>query len=373
MPIIIIEVNCIAISETPRATVNTTMNRREILKTSIAATLTTAACLAPLSTSYAASRHKVLKPRRLTAGDTVGLITPASNAAEDENIRFAGDLIRSLGFKVEEGKHLYQRNLYLAGSDKERAEDVNTMFGNDDVDAIFCLRGGYGTPRILPFLDYKLIARNPKVFLGASDITAILSAMQVKSGLVGFHGSNAGYSFSEYTLAEYKKVLVNPTPTTLIGSPPPFESREGLVERTNRITRFAGGKATGHLVGGNLTLVASLIGTPYAPDFRGAILFLEDTGEAPYRIDRMLTQLWLAGKLQEVAGIAFGKFTKTSDDGNTYSVEDVIRMRCADLGVPVIRGLMIGHVSDQTTVPIGLQAELDADAGTLRLLEAAVI
>ena len=122
----------------------------------------------------------------------------------------------------------------------------------------------------------------------------------------------------------------------------------------------------------NLTLIATLTGTPYEPDFHNAILFLEDTGEAPYRIDRMLTQLWLAGKLQQVAGIAFGKFTKTSDDGNTYSVEEVIRMRCEPLGIPVVSGLMIGHVSDQTTVPIGVQAKLDGDVGTLRLLEAAV-
>ncbi len=352
--------------------VQTTMNRREILKSGIAATLTGAATLAPLSTGYAASRRKILKPARLSPGNTVGLITPASNAMEDENIRFAGDLIRSLGFKVKEGKHLYERNNYLAGSDQERADDVNAMFGDDDVDAIFCLRGGYGTPRILPYLDYPLIAKNPKVFLGASDITAILSAMHVKSGLVGFHGSNAGYNFSEYTLAEYKKVLVNPSPTSFIGNPPAIQAREGFAERTNRITRFSGGTVTGHLIGGNLTLIATLIGTPYEPDFRGAILFLEDTDEAPYRIDRMLTQLWLAGKLQEVAGIAFGKFTKASDDGNTYSVEQVIRMRCESLGVPVIRGLMIGHVRDQTTVPVGLQAKLDADAGTLQLLEAAV-
>lgn len=328
--------------------------------------------MTPLSSVHAASRRKVLKPRRLTPGDTVGLITPASNASEDENIRFAGDLIRSLGFKLKEGEHLYERNLYLAGTDQERAEDVNSMFGDDDVDAIFCLRGGYGTPRILPYLDYKLIARNPKVFLGASDITGILSAMQVQSGLVGFHGSNAGYNFSEYTLSEFKKVLVNPTATTLIGSPPPFPAREGYIDRTNRITRFRGGKAKGHLIGGNLSLISPLIGTPYEPDFENAILFLEDVSEAPYRVDRMLTHLWLAGKLQQVAGIAFGKFTKANDDGNTFSMEEVIRMRCEPLGVPVIRGLMIGHIQDQTVVPIGLQAELDADAGTLRLLEAAV-
>lgn len=348
------------------------MNRRQILQTGIAATLSGAAGMVPLSTAYAASVHKIQKPRRLTAGDTVGLIAPASNALEDESIRFTIDLVQSLGFRVKEGKHLYRRNQYLAGSDQERAEDVNTMFGDDEVDAIFCTRGGYGTPRILPYLDYDLIANNPKVFLGFSDNTAILSAMHVKSGLIGFHGTNMGQNLSDYTLAEFKKVLVNPSPGTVIGQPPAIESREGFVERSNRITRINGGTATGHLIGGNLSLVATLIGTPYAPDFRGSILFLEDTDEAPYRIDRMLTQLWLAGKLQQAAGIVFGKFTKADDDGNTFSIEEVLRMRCESLGIPVIRGLMIGHVKDQTVVPIGVQAKLDADAGTLQLLEAAV-
>jgi len=348
------------------------MNRRQILQTGIAAALSGVASIAPLSTTHAASGNKIRKPRRLTAGDTVGLIAPASNAAEDESIRFTVDLVRSLGFRVKEGEHLYRRDQYLAGSDRERAEDVNSMFGDDEVDAIFCIRGGYGTPRILPYLDYDLIADNPKVILGYSDNTAILCAIQVKTGLVGFHGPHMGENLSEYTLAEFKKVLLNPSPTAYIGQAPEIETREGFVERKNRITRINGGTATGHLVGGNLSLVVTLIGTPYEPDYRGSILFLEDTNESPYRIDRMLTQLWLAGKLQQAAGIVFGKFTKADDDGNTFSIEEVIRERCGPLGIPVIRGLMIGHVEDKTVVPVGLQARLDADAGTLQLLEAAV-
>ena len=348
------------------------MNRRQILQTGIAAALSGAASLVPLSTAYAASGNEIQKPKRLAKGDTVGLIAPASNAAEDEKIRFTVDLVRSLGFRVKEGKYLYSRNQYLAGSDHERAEDVNAMFGDNEVDAIFCTRGGYGTPRILPYLDYDLIANNPKVMLGFSDNTAILCAIQVKTGLIGFHGPHMGQNLSEYTLAEFKKVLMNPTPTTYIGQAPAIETREGFVERSNRITRINGGTATGHLIGGNLSLVATLTGTPYEPDFRGSILFLEDTNEAPYRIDRMLTQLWLAGKLQQTAGIVFGKFTKAEDEGNTFSVEEVIRDRCEPLGIPVIRGLMIGHVNDKTVVPIGLQARLDADAGTLQLLETAV-
>lgn len=349
------------------------MNRRDILRTSIAATLLGA--LAPLP-AHAARRKdsgKILRPRRLSKGDTVGLIAPASNVSEDETIRYAGDVIRSLGFKLQEGKYLYQRNQYLAGTDRERAADVNAMFADKNVDAIFCIRGGYGTTRILPYLDYDVIRDNPKVFLGFSDITGILIAMHVKTGLVSIHGRSAS-NYSDYTLAEFKKVLVDPTARTIIGRPPPIETREGLVERQNRVTTFAGGTATGRLIGGNLSLIAALMGTPFEPEFDNRILFLEDVYEAPYRVDRMLTQLWLAGKLQQLAGIVFGKFTQTDDyEGNTFSIEEVIRMRCEPLGVPTIRGLMIAHVRDQTFVPLGINAKLDADSGTLQLLEPAVL
>lgn len=317
------------------------------------------------------------RPRRLRKGDTIGIIAPASSALEDEDIRFAIDVVHSLGYKVKEGTHLYARDRFLAGADRDRAADVNRMFADDDVDAIFALRGGYGTSRILPYLDYEVIAKNPKVFIGYSDITAILNAIHVRTGMTVFHGPVAKQNYTEYTLAEFRKVLVEPQPRTRIGEAPPIEAREGFVEGRNRITRFVGGTAEGPLVGGNLTLLTNLMGTPYEPDCRGKILFIEDVGEAPYRVDRMLTQLWLAGKLQEAAGLAFGKLTEAYDtcndfSGNTFSIEEVLRMRCEPLGIPTVRGLMIGHVDDQTTVPLGINARLDADAGTLELLEPAV-
>ena len=346
------------------------MNRRDLIRTSIAATLAGAVSFTPISATAASG--KVRKPRRLVAGNTVGLVAPASPSATDEAIRFSVDLLRSLGFNVKEGEHLYDRDQYLAGDDKDRAGDVNSMFADDEVDAIFTLRGGYGTQRMLPYLDYELISKNPKVFIGSSDITGILIAMYEKSGLVGFHGPAAGGNYSDYALAEFRKVLMSPQVQTRIGQAPAIEVRPGHIERQNRVTRFAGGSAEGRLIGGNLTLVSTLMGTPYEPDFRNHIVFLEDVSEAPYRIDRMLTQLWLAGKLQHAAGIAFGKFTKTDDDGNTFSVEEVIERRCAELGIPVVGGLMIGHIADKTTVPIGIRARLDADAGSLELLEPAV-
>lgn len=326
----------------------------------------------PAAQAATARDRTILKPRRLAPGNTIGLVAPASSSLEDEGIRISIDLIRSLGFKVKQGAHLFDREQYLAGEDRARADDVNRMFADDSVDAIFCLRGGYGTPRILPYLDYDLIRNKPKVLLGMSDITGILTAIHTKTGVVGFHGPNASSSFSEYSLGEFKKVLLQPTPTTLIGAAPPFEAGEGRVDSNNRLTHINGGIAKGRLIGGNLTLISVLMGTEFEPDFRNRIVFLEDVHEAPYRIDRMLTQLRLAGKLQEAEGIVFGKFTDSDTDGNTFSLEEVFRDRTADLGIPVVRGLMIGHVRDQTVVPIGIEAELDADVGSLRLLEPAV-
>ena len=344
-----------------------------MLQATIAAALAGGSSVLAATDAVAANSRKILKPRRLAPGDTIGLVAPASSSLEDEGIRLSLDLVRSLGFEVKQGAHLFDRQQYLAGEDRARADDVNSMFADDDVDAIFCLRGGYGTPRMLPYLDYDLIRKKPKVLLGMSDITGILTAIHTKTGVVGYHGPNASSSFSDYSLSEFKKVLVQPTPTTLIGAAPPFESGEGKVDRKNRITHINGGIAKGRLIGGNLTLISVLMGTEFEPDFRDRIVFLEDVHEAPYRIDRMLTQLRLAGKLQQAAGIVFGKFTDSETDGNTFSLEEVLRDRTGDLGIPVVRGLMIGHVSEQTVVPIGIEAELNGDAGTLRLLEPAVL
>lgn len=349
------------------------MNRRKLLQTTIAAALIGGTSMLPAANAVAARSGRILKPRRLAPGDTIGLVAPASSSLEDEGIRFSIDLIRSLGFEVKKGAHIFDRQQYLAGEDRARADDVNNMFADDAVDAIFCLRGGYGTPRILPYLDYDLIRAKPKVLLGMSDITGVLTAIHTKTGVVGFHGPNASSSFSDYSLSEFKKVLMQPTPTTLIGAAPPFEAGEGKIDSTNRLTYITGGIAKGRLIGGNLTLISVLMGTEFEPDFRDRIVFLEDVHEAPYRIDRMLTQLRLAGKLQEAAGIVFGKFTDSDTEGNTFSLEEVLRDRTADLGIPVVRGFMIGHVSEQTVVPIGIEAELNGDAGTLRLLEPAVI
>ena len=352
------------------------MDRRELMK-SLAAGLVTGSALAGTAaaneTQAANSRRPVLKPPRLEPGMTVGLVAPAGASSNAEEVRYANDVLRSLGYRVREGEHVYARTQYLAGTDRQRAADVNAMFADPDVHAIFTLRGGYGTMRTLPYLDYDRIAQNPKIVIGYSDISGLLFGLHARTGLVGFHGPCATSTFSEYTLAEYKKVVVEPRSSTVIAAPPEVDYPEGRAERRNRITTFIGGRARGPLIGGNLSLLSPLMGTPYEPDFEGAILFLEDVNEAWYRIDRMLTHLLLSGKLHRLSGIVLGKFTKVPEEGNSFNLEEITEQLLMPLGIPIVRGLMIGHIEDKATVPLGIEAELDADAGTLRLLEPAVV
>jgi muramoyltetrapeptide carboxypeptidase len=303
------------------------------------------------------------------------MVAPSAAPNDPERIRFAIDTVESLGFKVKPGAHLFDRDGYLAGSDAARADDLNAMFADDGVDAIWCVRGGYGASRILPALDYALMQRKPKALIGYSDITALHMAIHRHAGLVTFHGPVAFRAFTPYSLAELRRVLWAPEAPVRLGAPPPFERAQGRLDWENRVATLVPGRARGRLLGGNLCLMSHLCGTPYFPDLRGAILFLEDVEEAYYRIDRMLTQLWLSGALAGVAGIAFGKFTNCNPSQfflQNRPLEDILAERCRALGVPTISGIMVGHIEDQTTLPVGCLAELDADAGTLTLLEPGV-
>ena len=317
----------------------------------------------------------LIRPRRLSPGQTIGLVAPSSAPNDPEQIRFAIETMESLGFRVRPGAHLFDRDGYLAGADALRAADLNAMFADDRIDAIWCVRGGYGASRILPLLDYEQMRRAPKALVGYSDITALHMALHTRADLVSFHGPVAWRSFTPYSLGQLKRVLFEPAVPVRLGGAPPFERAEGQVERENRVTTLVPGVARGRLLGGNLCLMAHLTGTPYAADLRGAILFLEDVDEPYYRIDRFLTQLWLSGRLDGVAGVAFGKFTRCEPSASYVQnrvLEDVLAERCRALGVPAVAGLMIGHIDDQTTLPLGCLAELDAGAGTLTLLEPGV-
>ena len=306
-----------------------------------------------------------LLARRLTRGMKVGVVAPSSAPFEQEVIRFALDIVESLGFIAEPGEHLFKRKGYLAGEDAERAEDFNVMFARSDIDAVFCIRGGYGAMRILPSINYDSIAANPKVLMGYSDVTALLNAIYRATGLITFHGPMAHATFTDYAYGSFESVLMSHQKGLNLAAPPYFEAAPGKVERENRLHTIAGGKALGHLVGGNLSLVSATLGTPYEALLDGAVLALEDVDESPYRIDRMLTHLMLAGVFERINGIVLGKFTDAKADGPSLSLGSVFADRLGRLGIPVLRGLMIGHVPDQATVPIGAKVLLDADAQTL--------
>ncbi len=320
----------------------------------------------------------VIRPKALRKGAKVALVAPASPASDSENLRIAEEVMVSLGFVPKAMPNAARATMYLAGTDQERAADVNAAFADPSVDAVWCLRGGYGSPRILPYLDYELIRKNPKPFIGYSDITAPLNAIHRMTGLVTFHGPNGADNQTDFTVSELKKVLFEAKAAGSIAAPPPPVPREAYGERENRLRRLVPGKARGPLVGGNISVFATLVGTPFEPDLKGRILFLEEVGEEPYRIDRWLTHFLLTGRLSGLAGIVLGKFHDCGPKdfhpsfNGTWTWQEVCADRLGTLGIPVLAGLRFGHVPDKATLPLGVQAELDVEAGTLSLLEAAV-
>jgi muramoyltetrapeptide carboxypeptidase len=313
------------------------------------------------------------KPPRLRPGDTIGLIEPASNSDEDESLTIVEETITAMGLKPKRAPNLLAKYGYLAGEDKARASDVNAMFADPQVRAIFAVRGGWGCARMLPYLDFGLIRKNPKMLLGFSDITALHLAIAAKGGAITLHGPNGGSRWGKLSVGHLKTIAFD-AQAPLLENPVATEDR--LVQRNGRIRTLRGGKARGPLLGGNLTIVASLVGTPYMPDFKGAILFLEDVDEAEYRIDRMLTQLTAAGILGQLAGLVFGQCTDCRARNGTsfsgFTLSQVLDQHLKPLNIPVYQGAFFGHIADQMILPVGGMAEIDADAGTIRLLEPAV-
>lgn len=331
---------------------------------------------------YAEKPPEPVFPKALKPGMTVGIVTPSSAGAGLADTEFGVEIAKTLGFKPKVFPHVGEATRYLAGPDEHRAADLNAAFLDPTVDAIFCLHGGYGASRILPLLDYEAIRKNPKILLGYSDITALLNAIHRLTGLVTFHGPVGSEVQTDYTLASFRKVLMQAQPAGRIAEPPAAKGtpREVFVDKENWIYKLAPGKGKGRLVGGNISVFSTLVGTPFEPELKGRILFLEEVGEDPYRIDRWLTQFLLTGKLSGLAGIALGKFAhctpgdyKPSYSGyGQWTWQEVCKDRLGKLGIPVVANLVFGHVPDKATLPLGVMAELDGDAGTLTLLEAAV-
>jgi muramoyltetrapeptide carboxypeptidase len=312
------------------------------------------------------STSSLIFPPRLAPGDTIGIAAPASPPDQPEIIDEAIDRFTALGFKVKPGNYLRKRDGYLAGGDEERAADINAFFADPKVRGIFALRGGYGSCRILPLLDYAAIRANPKPLVGYSDITAMHLAILVKSGLVTFHGSNASSAFTPGNIAACRRMLV----VSEVAGAGPCAGAEVLFSRNDphgaKVKTVVAGRAKGQLLGGNMTCLLRLIGTPYAPDFRGAILFLEDTGEKAYRVDGMFTHLRLAGILSQIGGLVLGQFDHT-DPAEQARITECLQREAKRIGVPCVSGAPIGHFPEQIIVPQGATAELEAGEGKLSM------
>lgn len=318
------------------------------------------------------SAHGVMKPRRLKTGDTVGLVMPSSAQWNRTATDILLESLSALGLKGKLGRHVFDRRGYLAGRDEDRAADLNAMFADPDVAAIHCIRGGWGAARLLPLLDWAMIAKSPKIVVGYSDITALLLSLHAKTGLVTFHGPNGDSPWNSFNRDWMKRVLWNGESATFANLK---ETDDTLVPVKNRTRTMTKGKARGRLLGGNLTVLTTIIGSGYLPDFKDCILFLEDVDEEPYSLDRMFTQLKLAGILRQVKGVVWGTCDKCTPGAGfgSLTIADILDDHITSLGVPAFSGAMIGHVSRQFTLPIGVEVELDADAATLTMLESAVV
>jgi muramoyltetrapeptide carboxypeptidase len=316
----------------------------------------------------------LIRPKALKAGDTVGLITPATYVPDPDRIALAERTIKFFGLRVKMGKNAGKRMGDYRISIEERLDDLHSMFRDNEVDAVFAIRGGYGSMHILDRIDYDLIRRNPKIFLGYSDITAMHLAINKHAQLVTFHGPIALSRFTDYTQKYFRKALFDSQPIGALTNPP--ESNE--LRPSHPLRTIRPGIATGPLIGGNLTLISNTMGTPYEIETRGKVLFLEDVDEEPYSIDRMLTHLRLAGKFEGVAGVIFGECQdckpKDYKPSSTipYGLGEVLDNILGNLKVPVLSGLTIGHTDDQLTLPLGVAATLDATKGTLTINEAGV-
>ena len=314
----------------------------------------------------------VARPPRLSPGARVALVCPSGAVLERDDFTRASDLVRALGLSPVQMPNADRRFGYLAGTDDERLEDLQRAIGDESVAAVWAVRGGFGTTRILKRIDFSPLRTQPKVLLGFSDITTILLKAYADIGLVTFHGPVSRNGLTSFAREHLERVLFDPTPAGKLSQPRPPAGV--LVPREPRVVPLVPGVAEGPLVGGNLTLLQCLIGTGALPSLHGAILFLEETSEDLYRVDRMFAHLRDAGLLSGLAGVAIGLFTdmRKGAEGGTRSFEEVLREYLEPLGVPAARGFPIGHVDDQWTLPIGARARLDANAGTLSLLEGGV-
>ncbi len=311
---------------------------------------------------------KALKPKKLQKGDLIGIISPASSVDNPFRLESGVQYIEKMGYNVIVGKNVGKYNGYLAGSDQERLDDLHSMFANKKVKAVFCLRGGYGTARLLDKIDYKLIGNNPKIFAGYSDISALHLALFYKTGLVTFAGPMVGVDFYEDVSPFTEEMF-----WTLLTSSKKF----GRIKNPDdeHILSLNTGTANGRIIGGNLSVISALIGTSYFPDLKDKILLIEEMGEMPYRIDRMFNQMRLSGMFKGIKGVVIGSFRDCHElDPNkkTLTLGEVITDYLSPLKIPVVYNFRHGHLRDNITVPVGVNIRINASRKFVEITEAAV-
>ncbi len=303
-------------------------------------------------------------PPKLKKGDTIALTAPAGAVFNSTAIDKIEKRLKDLGFKTLRGKTLFMQEGYLAGNDKLRADELNQFFADPYINGILTMRGGWGCARILDLLDYDLIQKHPKIIIGYSDITALLIAITKRTGLTTFHGPVGYSSWRKFSTEQVLRTLVEGQKTKMQNPP----------EELSKLRTFTSGRSYGFLVGGNLTVLTSIIGTKYEPNWQNKILFLEETGEEPYRIDRMLWQLKLAGVFDQINGCVLGAFTKCEPEEpqKSFSLEEVFEQHFKVQKFPVYAGASFGHIIPKFTLPIGAKVKLNADEFYLELMEKVV-
>lgn len=348
------------------------LKRRQLIHAGLTGAIATG--LASTAPSVLASPSTIQKPRRLRQGDRVGIVSPASATFLYDELRIVSEAIAALGLVPHLASHVLNRYGYLGGTDEERAADINEMFANPDIAAVLPIRGGWGCSRILPYLNYDLIRQNPKVLVGFSDITALLLGIYAQTGLVTFHGPNGLTGWRRAQTDWFRRVLFDGQAMTFQNFPDPGDG-DRLMTVNHRIQTLVPGRAIGRLIGGNLSVISGIVGSPYVPDMTGAILFLEDIGETIYRLDRMITHLKLAGLLDGLAGLIFGQCINCRPDQSygSLTLDQVIQDHIQPLGIPAWSGALIGHIETIVTLPIGLEVEIDAAAGSIRMTTPAVL
>ncbi|NVK65110.1 MAG: LD-carboxypeptidase [Flavobacteriales bacterium] len=302
-------------------------------------------------------------PKRLKKGDTIGIAASAGPIRTRKEVEEFEKVLHQLGYQTKLGKNVFKQDGYFSASDEERAAEFMELIEDQEVNGIFFIRGGWGCARLLELLDYESITQHPKVIMGFSDITALLNAITSETGIVTFHGPGGNSTWNEYSVNYINRLLRKAEKVT-------FENTHS----DHPIATYSTGEAEGILYGGNLSVLCGMIGSDYLPDWSEKILFLEDVAEEPYRIDRMLTQLKLAGVFEQISGLVLGNFRKciAEEPHRSFTLEEVFEQHFKDAKIPVFYGAQIGHIRNKFTVPVGVKVRMNSENGTIQLLEAGV-